>query len=546
MKLPAVFNRVPFANWISGMVTRAVNPRDYTGFWWHRSPAGVRVTAEDAFQVSVFWACIDAIMKAVACSPWQIFQHKPNGDRELLVTDSLAYILNVRANQDMTAISAKEAILIAALSWGNGYAEIVRSAGKVTQLYPITPDRVVPERDENGNLKYRVQNDNGSVVYLDQMDMFHLRGPGITGLVGDNVVSKAVHSLGLAIAAERFGETYFGNNTEVGGVLKTANKLDDNAYNRLKTQWAERHSGPGKSFRPAILDNGLDWTATTTKAQDAQLIQTRKFQIEEICRWFGVPPHKVQSLERSTNNNIEHQGIEFARDALTPWKKRLEQEADFKLFSARGPARFSLIDIGWVLKGDFASRATGYQIMRNIGVFSANDILVEEGRNTIGPEGDIRIVNSANIRLEDVGNDTAANPPPDSTSSSGDGGESDTEIPAEGQDQAGAAEIIADSFRIMFHSIYDRVDRRRANRRADLEKHAKIGDDVDTAMDAFASQQEDFLADNLELPCATFNKAFKVRSFEAAMEIGRRVIHGEIDPDVAALNLIAAFPRKRS
>jgi HK97 family phage portal protein len=525
------------------MLTKPVNPRDYVGWWWHRSPAGVRVTAEDAFQVSVFWACIDAIMKAIACSPWQIFQRTPNGGRELLPDDQLAYLLNVRSNEDMTAISCKEAILIAALSWGNGYAEIVRNAGKVVALYPITPDRVTPWRDEDGNLQYRVQNDSGSVVFLDQMDIFHLRGPGITGLVGDNVVSKAVHTLGLAIAAERFGEVYFGNNTEVGGVLKTAQKLDDNAYNRLKSQWAERHAGPSRAFRPAILDNGLDWVTTTTKANDAQLIQTRKFQLEEICRWFGVPPHKVQSLERATNNNIEHQGIEFARDALTPWKKRLEQEADHKLFSARGPSRFSLIDIGWVLKGDFQSRAQGYQIMRNIGAFSVNDIMLEEGRDTIGPDGDIRIVNAASIRLEDVGENYAAlSQPEDSTEPPARQNEN-TDTPPAGQD-ASASEIISDSFRIMFQSVYDRVDRRRRNRRADLERHVKAGDDIDTAMDAFASQQEEFLSENLELPCAMLNKAFKVRSFQTALNIGRRVIFGEIDPDVAALNLVAAFPKK--
>lgn len=538
MKLPAIFNR------IAGLLTKPINPRNYVGFWWNKSPAGVRVSAEDAFQVSVFWGCIQAIFIAIAPSPWQVFSRLPNGDRDLLPDDPLGYLLNVRPNPDMTAMAFKEALLIAALSWGNGYAEIVRTAGKVSALYPITPDRVTPQRDDNGNLVYRVQNDDGGIIYLDSMDMFHLRGPGITGLVGDNMVAKAVHALGLSIAAERYGETYFGNNTEVGGVLQTPNKLDDAAYNRLKTAWAERHQGPSRAFRPAILDNGLKWSVTTTKAKDAQLLEVRQFQVEEICRWFGVPPHKVQSLQRATNNNIEHQGIEFARDALTPWKKRLEQEADYKLFSSRGPARFSLIDIGWTLQGDFASRAAGYQIMRNIGCFSANDILKMEGQNTIGAAGDIRIVNSANIQLENVGENYADLVDASTTTTGGDA-DDNTETSDDGQDDTGAEKIISDSFRVMFQSIYERVDKRRSNRRADLERHAKADDDVDTAMDVFAQQQEDFLAECLTLPCQTFDKATKAKTLENAVAIGRKVIHGEETPDAAALELVAAFLRKQ-
>jgi HK97 family phage portal protein len=538
VKLPAVFNR------ITGLLTKPLNPRNYVGWWWNRTPAGVRVAPEDAFQISVFWGCIQAIFIAIAPSPWQIFQRLPNGNRDLMADDPLGYLLNVRPNTEMTAMAFKEALLIAALSWGNGYAEIVRTAGKVTALYPITPDRVTPWRYENGDLAYRVQNDDGSVVFLDPMDVFHLRGPGITGLIGDNVVSKAVHALGLAIAAERYGETYFGNNTEIGGVLETPNKLDDATYNRLKTAWDERHQGPHRAFRPAILDNGLKWSVTTTKAKDAQLLEVRQFQVEEICRWFGVPPHKVQSLQRATNNNIEHQGIEFARDALTPWKKRLEQEADFKLFSSRGPARFSLIDIGWTLQGDFASRAGGYQIMRNMGAFSVNDILKLEGRDTIGPDGDIRVVNSANIKLEDVGENYTLTTDDDSSSTPATD-DNDTTSTGKGQDESGAEEIISDSFRIMFQSIYERVDKRRFNRRADLERHAKSDDDIDTAMTVFADAQEEFLSDSLALPCSAFNKAVKAKTFEPALSIGRKVINGEMSPDVAALDLVAAFLRKQ-
>src|SRR6202022_5065905 len=193
-----------------------------------------------------------------------------------------------------------------ALTWGNGYAEIVRnSRGDVAELWPLFPDRMIPRRRDVAPyaLFYEYLNQDGGRVELEPDRVFHLRGPGIAGLVGDNVVSRAAKAMSLAAAQERFASTYFGNNTVIGGALKHPKKLTPETHDRLKKDWEDKYKGPFKANRPIILEEGMEWLPFSNDAEKAQLIASRTFQIEEICRWYGVPPHKVQHLLRATFNN---------------------------------------------------------------------------------------------------------------------------------------------------------------------------------------------------------------------------------------------------
>lgn len=420
---------------------------------------GIRVTEEIAFQVSAVWACIDVISAAMSSSGWNVYEWIKQGEEEkqlFLYDDSLQYILNTRPNPEMTAQSMKRALMIAAVSWGNGYAEIVRDmAGRVVELWPISPERVEPRRDEEtGALFYRVYNDQGtyadrSWVDLEPRDVFHIRGPGMSGLMGDNVIAKAVRTIALAIAQQRFGEAYFGNNTQMGGWLEVPRSMGEAEYERLKKQMEDGRKGVSKAFKFGIFEGGAKWHQADTNAEKAQLTEEKQHQIEEICRWFRVPPHKVAHLLRATNNNIEHQGLEFSRDTLRPWKVEIEQEAEFKLFSRRGKPRFVCVDITWAEQGDYKSRAEAYQVLRNIGVFSANDVLRKLGENTIGPEGDIRIVQGANVRLEDVG------------------------AAYEGRQSSPAEHDDDDDTEVMeawLRSVFSRMQKRQENRRVDLER----------------------------------------------------------------------------
>jgi HK97 family phage portal protein len=378
---------------------------DYIG----PNDAGVPVTHERAFMVAAVWACIDIIASAVASSDWNVVSGlRYSGNVEAMPDDPLQRLLNIRPNPEMTALSAKRALLIAAVGWGNGYAEIGWDmAGRPTAIWPISPDRVLPQRDpKTGELVYRVAQDYvGGFVMVPAEDMLHIRGGSLTGLHGDDTVAKAVKSIAIAIALDQFSASYFANGTHVGGVITAKSKLDQPSYDRLQEQLNKKHQGSRQSFKNLLLDNGATFEQLDSNAQKSELIQSRILMIEEIARWFRVPPHKLGHLIRATNNNIEHQGIEFARDSLRPWKKEIEQECDFKLVNARGPKKYIDIDLDWATEGDYLTRMQALQVGRAMGVLSTNDILRKLGENTISAEegGDLRIVNGASIPLERVG-----------------------------------------------------------------------------------------------------------------------------------------------
>lgn len=519
-------------------VTEPRDPRRMYRYWlMPQNPAGVRVTPENALQVSVVWACVDVISKSIAASEWNVFERLKSGNRRLLVDDSLYYLLNVRPNDDMTAISFREALMIMALTWGNGYAEISRDlAGRAAALYPITPDKVEVRRDpDDSRLLYHVWNDDGSEVDLEKEDVVHVRGPSINGLLGDNMIAKAALSIGLTMAAERFSATYFGNNTQIGGILEVPGNLDDKAYNRLVESFESRHRGPNKAHRPFIAEGGAKFNQTTSNAEESQLIQMRQNQVEEICRWFGVPPHKVAHLLRSTNNNIEQQGIEFTRDALKPWCQRNQQEIDFKLLSPRGKPRFTRIDIEWLSQGDAQARANYYQTMRNIGAYSVNDILKLEGRDTIGPDGDIRVVNSANIRLGEVGANWNKVDPDDDQDDQGNqkGGES-----IDGGDTLNRALVTC------FAQVYSRFAARLKNRMADYNRVERTSDEREQFMRSFRSEQTRLLHDELVKPAQLLSQAAGVETFGDALARGQSVAFDGADPEVMATELVAKFVSK--
>lgn len=397
-------------------LTKSADPDRELRYLSSANLAGVRVTEDTALQVSTIWACCIVISNAVAASDWNVFLRKKANDRDLLYDDRVQYMLNTRPNEEMTAKQMKQAWTLSAVMSGNGYAEIARDqAGRPAALWPIAWDRVDPRRDESGLLWWRVRNDDSTEVRIEHRDMLHLGGPGVTGLLGDSIISRGAATFALAIAAESFASAYFGNGATPGIMLEPAGvgAMDDKTYERLKSQFEGRHRGPGRAFKFGVIEGGMKVHQLKVTAQESQITEARKHQIEEICRWFGVPPHKVAHLVHSTLSNIEHLGMEFARDTLRPWARGIEEETTFKLFSERSRPRFVKLDLDWASQGDFESRTKAYRQMRDMGAYSVNDILIAEGKNTIGKEGDVRIVSSATIRLEDVGTNYPTEPPPE-------------------------------------------------------------------------------------------------------------------------------------
>lgn len=372
-----------------------------------RTPAGIYVNADTALKNAVVWACIQYLTKTVAQLPWRVMRETATGS-ERVSTNPVDWLISQRPCPDMGSFTWRQTMLGNALRFGNAYAEIERdNRGAAYALWTIHPERVVVRRAESGQLEYEVWNNGGNTV-LPAADMFHIRGFG-DGAVGYNVIEYAAQSIGWAQATEVFGSTYFGSGANPSGVVETAKGMSPAGVGELRTAFNRLYAGP-KGDKTVFLDNGMKYTKLSTDPGDSQFIETRQHQVEEICRWFGVPPHKVMHLLRATFSNIEHQSIEVVVDSVTPWIKVFEEEANYKLFGANRLGLYTKIDVRGLLRGDNASRAQYYKTMFELGM-SINQILALEDFNGIGPDGDERFV-SNNVQTLKNAIAGAAEPPP--------------------------------------------------------------------------------------------------------------------------------------
>lgn len=452
---------------------RGEDPQRFTRYYVPYLGAGLALTEQQTLELSAVWACVSIIASAIGSCKWNIYQPLGPRKKQLLYDDPASYLLNTRPNADMTAIGFREATLMVAIAFGNSYAEIVRDgAGRVSQLWPLAyPHSVMVRRDpKTWALFYQVTTPDGELVRLEQRDVFHVRGPGLHGLMGDNVVARAAKSMAVAAAQERYSASFFGQGANPGGVLTAPGTVTDPQHQRLKKDWAEKKQGPENAHRPMILENGWKWEANEIDPQKSQLTEGRQFSVEEICRWFNVPPHKVQHLLHATFSNIEHQSIEFARDTCTPWARRLEQEADFKLFpQGRAPYRETCIDLEPLKEGDAKSRADAAAIWRQNGIKTANEIREREGLDSVGPDGDVLLANGTLAPVERLIHPPAPPPAPKDPSAPGDDPPAPGEDPAptDGETPTSVARMAIIG---MFEMALSRYAKRVAARRADLER----------------------------------------------------------------------------
>ncbi|AGW13824.1 phage portal protein [Megalodesulfovibrio gigas] len=392
------------------------------GVVWKRPLAGVRITPDDALQLSVLWACVSVISKALASCNWEVYAERPDGNRDLRRDHPAARVLNVRPNPEMTAFSFKEAMLIQALIFGNFFAEIERDmAGRPVALWPIMPERVAFERDRaTRELVVRVSNYGAPDAVLPYRNVFHLHGPGLDGVSGFEVVRVAAESLAHTRAMERFGAAYFGNGAHMGGLLTTDANLNQEQVQFLRESVNAVHQGVDQAHKFLILANGMKYQEMSAMPDKAQFVESRQFLVEECCRWFGVPPHKVAHLYHATFSNIEHQSLEFVRDALTPWAKRMCEEAAFKLFPTTNRQFTVAMDLDWLTEGDAKARAEAdVQLVAN-GIATRNEVRRRRGLNTLGPEADVLTVQSQNVPLDSIGQSQPADEDTDGTPGTGD------------------------------------------------------------------------------------------------------------------------------
>jgi HK97 family phage portal protein len=375
---------------------------------FYRTLADMRVNPDTSTQVAAIWACMDVIAKALSASDWNVYGGvRGEANKQALPRESLQYTLNTRWNPEMTAQSGKRAVGLAAAGWGTGYAEIERDlSGRIKALWPIAPHRVELKRDlSTGRLYAEIaQEYYGGTVDVELEDLFMIRGASLVGFAGDNTLSRAIRTVATSLAIDQYAESYFGNNAQMGTVfIQKTGLQDDKNYQRAKESLTKRHAGVKQAYTTGLFTGEWDIKTFGQNMEQSLFTEVKAMTVDDICRWFHVPPHKIAHLSKSTNNNIEHQGLEFSRDTMRPWVQEVQQEADYKLIPWRGPARFVELDVDWMEQGDYKSRMEAYAIGRNMGVFTGNDVARKLGENTFGPDGDIRIVQGANVRLEDVG-----------------------------------------------------------------------------------------------------------------------------------------------
>ena len=381
-------------------------------FFMGSSTAGKAVNERSAMQMTAVYACVRILSEAIAGLPLHMYHSNDDGGKEKALDHSLYHLLHDEPNPEMTSFVFRETLMTHLLLWGNAYAQIIRNGkGEIIALYPLMPNRMRVDRDDHGQLYYEYQvsqddapTNNGSTVKLTPDEVMHSPGLGFDGLVGYSPIAMAKNAIGLAIAAEEYGSKFYANGAAPSGVLEHPGTLKDPS--KVRDSWSQTFGGSANAHKIAVLEEGMKYTPISISPNEAQFLETRKFQIDEIARIFRVPPHMVGDLEKSSFSNIEQQSLEFVKYTLDPWVSRWEQNmARALLTDEEKKSYFIKFNVDGLLRGDYQSRMNGYATARQNGWMSANDIRELENLDRIPAElgGDLYLINGNMTKLEDAG-----------------------------------------------------------------------------------------------------------------------------------------------
>ena len=392
-------------------------PKDSYGstaysFFFGRSNSGKIVNERTAMQTTAVYSCVRILSEAIASLPVHLYRYTDTG-KERVYNHPLYYLLHDEPNPEMTSFVFRETLMSHLLIWGNAYAQIIRDGGgRVLGLYPLLPDKVEVDRDGKGELYYvynRYSDENPNFgeygrVYLAPEDVLHIPGLGFDGLVGYSPIAMAKNAVGMTLACEEYGAGFFENGATPGGVLEHPGVLKDPA--KVRESWHAVYGGSKNAGKVAVLEEGMKYQQIGIPPEEAQFLETRKFQVDEIARLYRIPPHMVGDLDKSSFSNIEQQSLEFVKYTLDPWVIRWEQSLQKALLLPQEKREYFVkLNVDGLLRGDYQSRMTGYSVGRQNGWLSANDIREMEDMNPIPAEegGDLYLVNGNLCKLEDAG-----------------------------------------------------------------------------------------------------------------------------------------------
>ena len=402
---------------LSGLFRSRDKPQNRTvgssySFFLGNSASGKPVTERSAMQMTAVYSCVRILAEAVAGLPIHLYRYTEDGGKEKALDHPLYRLLHDEPNPEMSSFVFRETLMTHLLLWGNAYAQVIRNGkGEVVALYPLMPNKMTVDRDENGQLYYTYRRSKeeaptmeGSSVTLKPSDVLHIPGLGFDGLVGYSPIAMAKNSIGMAIACEEYGAKFFANGATPGGILEHPGTVKD--PQRVRDSWNSAFGGSSNANKVAVLEEGMKYTPISISPEQAQFLETRKFQINEIARIFRVPPHMVGDLEKSSFSNIEQQSLEFVKYTLDPWVVRWEQSIQRALLTQEEKQKYFVkFNLEGLLRGDYQSRMNGYAIGRQNGWMSANDIRELENLDRIPAEdgGDLYLINGNMLPLKNAG-----------------------------------------------------------------------------------------------------------------------------------------------
>lgn len=382
-------------------------------FLFGGTSSGKTVNETTAMQTTAVYACVRILAEAVAGLPLHVYKYRDDGGKERVSHHPLYHLLHDAPNPEMTSFVFRETLMSHLLLWGNAYAQIIRDGrGNPLALYPLLPSKMDVSRAKNGDLIYTYRRDSGEsrvnpdyeTVTLRRDEVLHIPGLGFDGLIGYSPIAMAKNAIGMALATEEYGAKFFANGANPGGVLEHPGVIKD--IQRVKDSWNDAYRGTGNAHRVAVLEEGMKFQAIGIAPEQAQFLETRKFQINEIARIFRVPPHMVADLDKSSFSNIEQQSLEFVKYTLDPWVVRWEQSLQQSLvLPSEKSSVFVKFNLDGLLRGDYKSRMEGYATARQNGWMSTNDIRELEDMNRISEEegGDLYLINGNMTKLKDAG-----------------------------------------------------------------------------------------------------------------------------------------------
>ena len=382
-------------------------------FLFGRTTSGKPVNERTAMQTTAVYACVRILAEAVASLPLHVYEYQDDGGKKLVHDHPLYYLLHDEPNPEMTSFVFRETLMSHLLIWGNAYAQVIRDgAGRVLGLYPLLPDKMEVQRDDRGNIYYvysRNSDENpmfkeyGNIKLKDE-DVLHIPGLGFDGLIGYSPIAMAKNAVGMTLACEEYGASFFANGANPGGVLEHPGVLKDPS--KVRESWNSVYRGVNNAHKIAVLEEGMKYQQIGIPPEEAQFLETRKFQINEIARLYRIPPHMVGDLDKSSFSNIEQQSLEFVKYTLDPWVIRWEQSLQRSLLLPGEKGKYFIkLNVDGLLRGDYQSRMNGYAVGRQNGWFSANDIREMENMNPIPDEegGNLYLINGAMTKLADAG-----------------------------------------------------------------------------------------------------------------------------------------------